>query len=67
MKRGILAGKQYVADAYVRIFHLCDRCLSCMIAEYSGVYYLDYKYVTARKAGSYLLARTGTGRGWDNW
>ena len=35
--------------------------------EYSGVYYLDSKYVTPRKASKHLLTRRSTWRGWDNW
>ena len=32
-----------------------------------STYNLDCKYVTARKAGNYLLAKKSTWRGWDNW
>ena len=45
--------------------HLCCRCLNCIVNWW--ICYLDYKYVTARKAGNYLLARKRTWRGWDNW
>ena len=31
------------------------------------IWHLDCKYVTARKAGDYLLAGKSIWRGWDNW
>ena len=54
-----------IAVGQTRIFHLYDRYLNCMINWW--ISYLEFKYVTTRKAGEYLLAGKRRWRGWDNW